>query len=91
VEKILTQYDELRYRLLPYIYSAAWGVTNSGDTLMRALPLEFSSDPAAREISDQFVFGPALLINPVTSEGATQRALYLPRGLSGSTSGRANA
>jgi alpha-D-xyloside xylohydrolase len=81
VEKVLTQYDELRYRLLPYIYSVAWGVTNSGDTLMRALPLEFSSDPAAREVSDQFVFGPALLINPVTSEGATQRALYLPTGV----------
>jgi alpha-D-xyloside xylohydrolase len=78
VEKILSQYDELRYRLLPYTYSAAWGVTNRGETLMRALPLEFSSDTRAREISDQFMFGPALLINPVTTEGATQRALYLP-------------
>ena len=48
---------------------------------MRALPLEFSSDPAAREISDQFVFGPSLLINPVSSEGATERALYLPAGV----------
>ena len=79
-EKILTQYDELRYRLLPYIYSAAWGVTNRGETLMRSLPLEFSSDPGAREIADQFLFGPSLLINPVTVEGATQRALYLPAG-----------
>jgi len=42
VEKILTQYDELRYRLLPYIYSAAWGVTNRGETPMKALhsPIE---------------------------------------------------
>ena len=79
VEGILTQYDELRYRLLPYIYSAAWGVTN-GETLMRSLPLEFSSDPRARGVSDQFMFGPALLINPVTTEGATQRELYLPAG-----------
>ena len=47
---IATQYDELRYRLLPYIYSAAWGVTSKGETLMRALPLEFSSD-AERERS----------------------------------------
>jgi alpha-D-xyloside xylohydrolase len=78
VEKILTQYDELRYRLLPYIYSAAWGVTNRGETLMRSLPLEFSSDAGAREISDQFMFGPALLINPIIKEGATQRTLYLP-------------
>ena len=81
VERVLTQYDELRYRLLPYIYSAAWGVTNRGETLMRALPLEFSSDPGARGVSDQFVFGPALLINPVTSEGMTQRQLYLPAGI----------
>jgi alpha-D-xyloside xylohydrolase len=80
VEHILTQYDELRYRLLPYIYSAAWGVTKNGETLMRALPLEFSSDPRARGVSDQFMFGPALLINPVTTEGARQRTLYLPAG-----------
>ena len=80
VENILTRYDELRYRLLPYIYSSAWGVTKSGETLMRALPLEFSSDPRTRGVSDQFMFGPALLINPVTSEGATQRTLYLPAG-----------
>jgi alpha-D-xyloside xylohydrolase len=80
VERVLTQYDELRYRLLPYIYSAAWGVTQSGDTLMRALPLEFSSDPGARAVSDQFLFGPSLMINPVTIEGATQRSIYLPAG-----------
>ncbi len=82
VEHVLTQYDELRYRLLPYIYSAAWGVTTKGETLMRALPLEFSSDAGAREVRDQFMFGSALLINPVTTEGATQRKLYLPAGVS---------
>ena len=80
VENTLTQYDQLRYRLLPYIYSAAWGVTKQGETLMRALPLEFSSDPKARDISDQFLFGPALLINPVTVQGAQQRSVYLPSG-----------
>ena len=79
-EKVLTQYDELRYRLLPYIYSAAWGITNRGETLMRALPLEFTSDSGSRAVADQFMFGPSLLINPVTVEGATQRTLYLPAG-----------
>lgn len=77
---ILTQYDELRYRLMPYIYSAAWGVTNNGETLMRALPLEFTSDAGTRGVSDEFMFGDALLINPVTIEGATQRTVYLPAG-----------
>jgi alpha-D-xyloside xylohydrolase len=80
VERVLTQYDQLRYRLMPYIYSAAWGITHDGQTLMRALPLEFSSDPGARQISDQFLFGPALLVNPVTTEGASERTLYLPAG-----------
>jgi alpha-D-xyloside xylohydrolase len=80
VEAILRHYDELRYRLLPYIYSAAWGVTKNGETLMRALPLEFTSDPGARRVPDQFMFGPALLISPVTAERATERLLYLPAG-----------
>jgi alpha-D-xyloside xylohydrolase len=77
---IATQYDEMRYHLLPYIYSSAWGVTNKGETLMRALPLEFSADPGSRAVSDQFMFGSALLINPVTTEGAKQRTVYLPAG-----------
>jgi alpha-D-xyloside xylohydrolase len=77
---IATQYDEMRYHLLPYIYSSAWGVTNKGETLMRALPLEFSADPGSRAVSDQFMFGSALLINPVTMEGARQRTVYLPAG-----------
>ena len=58
VERVLTQYDELRYHLLPYIYSAAWGVTKKGETLMRALPLEFSSDPGAREVRTSLCSGP---------------------------------
>ena len=78
VESILTQFDELRYRLIPYIYSAAWGVTSRGETLMRAIPLEFTSDPGGREIQDEFLFGPALLINPIAQKGATQRSVYLP-------------
>jgi alpha-D-xyloside xylohydrolase len=80
VEQILRQYDILRYRLLPYIYSAAWGVTNRGDTFMRALPLEFPDQPRLQNIKDQFVFGPSLLINPVTQEGATERDVLLPAG-----------
>jgi alpha-D-xyloside xylohydrolase len=78
VEGIFRQYDELRYRLLPYIYSAAWRVTKNGETLMRSLPLEFSSDKSVRGISDQFMFGDSLLVNPVTTEGARQRTVYLP-------------
>jgi alpha-D-xyloside xylohydrolase len=77
-QKILTDYDRLRYRLLPYIYSVAWKITNEGYTPMRALVMDFPSDVRARNIGDQFMYGPAILVNPVTEPGATSRHLYLP-------------
>jgi alpha-D-xyloside xylohydrolase len=80
VEKILMQYDELRYRLLPYIYSAAWGVTSRGEIVMKALPFVYPNDPALRNISDQFLFGDSLLVNPVAERGATNRSVALPAG-----------
>jgi alpha-D-xyloside xylohydrolase len=80
VERVLHRYDDLRYRLMPYIYSAAWDITSQGGTMMRALPLEYPNDVKVRNISDQFLFGPSLLINPITEAGATTRAVYLPAG-----------
>jgi alpha-D-xyloside xylohydrolase len=62
----LRKYDRLRYRLLPYIYSLAWEVTNAGYTLMRGLPMDFPDDLAVRAIGDQFMFGPSILVSPVT-------------------------
>jgi len=58
--------DQLRYRLLPYIYSLAWKVHSQGYTLMRALVFDFPYDENVYAIGDQFMFGPALLVNPVT-------------------------
>jgi alpha-D-xyloside xylohydrolase len=78
VEKVLREYDTLRYRLLPYVYSEAWNVTHQGGTMMRALPLQFPNEPGVREIQDQFMFGPSLLINPVVEKGATEREVWLP-------------
>lgn len=77
-QAILTEYDKLRYRLLPYIYSLAWKVTNDGYTPMRALVMDFPADLRALDIADQFMYGPALLVNPVTQAGATARNVYLP-------------
>jgi alpha-D-xyloside xylohydrolase len=71
-------YDNLRYRMMPYIYSLAWMVTNNNYTMMRMLPFDFPSDLNVRNIKDQFMFGPALLVNPVMQEGATSRSIYLP-------------
>jgi alpha-D-xyloside xylohydrolase len=60
----------LRYRLLPYIYSLAWRVTSEGYTMMRPLPMDFPDDTGVRNISDAFLFGPSFLVHPVT------RAMY---------------
>jgi alpha-D-xyloside xylohydrolase len=72
--------DNLRYRLMPYIYSLAWRVTNEGYTIMRHLVFDFQDDANVFGIKDQFMFGPAFLVNPVISAGATTRSIYLPAG-----------
>ncbi|HUZ45482.1 MAG TPA: glycoside hydrolase family 31 protein [Terriglobia bacterium] len=77
-QSILTKYDELRYRLMPYIYSVAWRVTDQGYTMMRPLVMDFPDDAEARDIGNQFLFGPAVLVNPVTDPGVRTRRLYLP-------------
>jgi alpha-D-xyloside xylohydrolase len=77
-QKILVAYDKLRYRLMPYIYSLAWKTTSEGYTIMRPLVMDFREDVRAQNIGDQFLFGPALLVSPVTEPGATTRHLYLP-------------
>lgn len=73
-------YDKLRYRLMPYIYSLAGHVTHGDYTIMRALVMDFGHDPGVLDIGDQFMFGPALLINPVTEYRARFRSVYLPKG-----------
>jgi alpha-D-xyloside xylohydrolase len=78
-QSILTSFDRLRYRLLPYIYSVAWMVTSEGYTPMRPLVMDFPEDTKAQNIGDQFFLGPAILVNPVTEQGATVRRLYLPK------------
>lgn len=79
-QKILTSYDRLRYRLMPYIYSLAWKTTSEAYTPMRPLAMDYRTDTRALNIGDQFMFGPALLVNPVTEPGATTRRMYLPKG-----------
>ena len=84
---ILLNYDNLRYRLLPYNYSLAWKVTSEGYTIMRSLAFDFRNDANVNAIPDQYMFGSAFLVNPVTeqmnspeqnaSAGKT-RKVYLP-------------
>jgi len=89
------KFINLRYRLLPYIYSTAWQVTAHQSTLMRALVMDFPSDKNVYDINDEYMFGKAILVAPVTdslyvsrAEGRTSTDLatiktkdvYLPKG-----------
>jgi alpha-D-xyloside xylohydrolase len=74
------KFDRLRYRLLPYVYSLAGAVSHDDATFLRPLVMDFPEDVAAREITDQYLFGPALLVSPVTSYKARARSVYLPAG-----------
>ncbi|HEX3436533.1 MAG TPA: TIM-barrel domain-containing protein [Pseudacidobacterium sp.] len=79
-QRILTLYDRLRYRLMPYIYAVAAKTTFDGYTPMRALVFDFAADSKALDINDEFMFGPSLLVAPVTEQGARSRDVYLPKG-----------
>lgn len=80
LEKIMVQYDKLRYRMIPYIYSCAKKTIDTGKPLMRALVIDFISDAKAVAVTDQFMFGTAIMVCPVVEEGVKSRKVYLPEG-----------
>ncbi len=69
----------LRYRLIPYIYSEAWQVTHNGSTLMRPMVMDFMGETTAIEKQYQFMFGKSILVAPVTKPGITDQEIYLPK------------
>lgn len=75
---ILLEHDRLRYRLMPYIYGLAWRVTDKADTIMRPLVMDWRTDERTWNIGDQFSFGPALMVAPVTNAGQRSRQVFLP-------------
>jgi alpha-glucosidase (family GH31 glycosyl hydrolase) len=81
VEPICRKYLELRYRLMPYLYSAVRETHETGLPIMRALWLHYPDDAMAAARGDQYLWGRDLLVAPVTEKGAGSRRLYLPRGL----------
>ncbi len=80
VEPICRKYLELRYRLLPYLYSAVHEATLTGMPAMRSLWLHYPDDPLAVQRGDEYLWGRDILVAPVVEKGATSRRLYLPRG-----------
>lgn len=79
VERICRRYARLRYRLLPYIYTAAREALDTGMPLMRALACEFPDDPVVADLGAQYLFGPSVMVAPVVQPG-TERNIYLPSG-----------
>jgi alpha-glucosidase (family GH31 glycosyl hydrolase) len=79
VEPICRKYLELRYRMLPYLYSAVHECATTGMPIMRALWLHFPDDPKAVACGDQYLWGKNVLVAPVVEKGATTRRVYLPR------------
>lgn len=79
VESRMRSMLNLRYRLLPYIYSTAWQVSGKGSTMMRPLVMDFSNDTAAVGQAYQYMFGNALLVAPVTEPGVQDMNVYLPK------------
>jgi alpha-glucosidase (family GH31 glycosyl hydrolase) len=80
VEIICRKYLELRYRLLPYLYSVMRECVVTGLPMIRALWLHYPDDPKAVDCSDAYLLGPSLLVAPVFEKGAKSRNIYLPKG-----------
>jgi alpha-D-xyloside xylohydrolase len=87
----IDKYINLRYSLLPYIYSASWDITANQSTMMRALMMDFANDKQALDINDEYMFGKSLLVCPVTKPMYSKETkedfsaiksseLYLPKG-----------
>ena len=76
--KTMVEYNRLRYRLMPYIYSLAGQAWLNDYTIMRGLTMDFSLDTEVFDIADQYMFGPSLMVNPVTEYKARSRNVYLP-------------
>src|SRR5579875_1512442 len=76
-EPILEKYLRLRYQLLPYIYSLGYKTYQTGAPYMRGLFIDFPDDAKAADIRDEYMFGPAFLVAPVTDQGVTSRSVYL--------------
>ncbi len=80
VQKICTDYINLRYQLMPYIYTLSGDITHKDYTPMRLLAFDFPDDKNVFDCKDQFMYGPSLLVCPVLQAGAVSREVYLPEG-----------
>ncbi len=76
----IEKFIHLRYSLLPYIYSTSWDVTSDNGSFMRALAMDFAADKQVWDINDEYMFGKAILVAPVTKYRNEVSEIYLPKG-----------
>lgn len=75
----ITYYHRLRYRLMPYLYSMAGWVWLKDYTILRGLAMDFATDGNVLNIGDQWMFGPSLMVCPVSTFKARSRDVYFPK------------
>ncbi len=80
VERICREYIELRYRLLPYLYTLFWEAATTGAPVLRPLLYHFPNDSNTYTLYDQVLLGPSLMAAPIYRPGIEHRAVYLPQG-----------
>ena len=79
VENNMRSMLDLRYRIMPYIYSEAWKVTDKGSTMMRPLVMDFKDDNTAINQAYEYMFGQSFLVAPITEAGVKEWPVYLPK------------
>jgi len=80
VEGEMRELINLRYQLLPYIYSQSWEISHNNSTIMRPMVMDFKDDPEALKQAYQYMFGKSILVAPVTMPEAKDWKVYLPNG-----------
>ena len=80
IRDLVREAIRLRYRLMPYLYAAFLRAAETGAPVQRPLVFDHQYDPTVRDIDDEYLLGPDLLVAPVYAAGATARQVYLPAG-----------
>ena len=79
-EDIIRKYLKLRYRFLPFLYTALEEAHRTGVPIFRPLLLNYQNDANTLDLDDEFMVGGDLLVAPILKPGATSRLVYLPEG-----------
>ena len=72
--------DELKYKLMPYVYAQAKDCSDHGLPMVRALFVEYPDDPGSWNVDDEYLFGSSILVAPLMEKNLTGRNVYLPPG-----------